>query len=89
MKTLCVPVALLFAAAFVGEADEPALSPRQPLQVSAKFAVVREKIAPKPEEELWKKVPWKTSLLEARQLAAELGKPLFVWSMDGHPLCHG
>ena len=89
MKTLCVPAVLLLAAGFVGGADEPAPSPRDSLQLSAEFAAVRDKIAPKPEEELWKKVPWKTSLLEARQLAAEHGKPLFVWSMDGHPLCHG
>ena len=89
MNTLCIPAVLLLLAGFVGGADEPARSPRQPLQVSDKFAAVRDKIAPKPEEELSKKVPWKTSLLEARQLAAEQGKPLFVWSMDGHPLCHG
>ena len=89
MKTFCGPAVLLLAAGFAAGADEPAPSPRRPLQVSAEFAAVREKIAPKPEEELWKKVPWKTSLLEARQLAAEQSKPLFVWSMDGHPLCHG
>ena len=62
---------------------------RRPLELPAEFAAVRETIAPKPEEELWKKIPWKTSLLEARQLAAKQGKPIFLWSMDGHPLCLG
>ena len=61
----------------------------RPLELPAEFAAIRETIAPRPEEELWKKIPWKTSLLEARQVAAKQGKPLFVWSMDGHPLCLG
>jgi hypothetical protein len=72
MKTLTIPSVLLLADGIVGGTDEP----RQPLQVSPEFAAVREKIAPKPEEELWKKIPWKTSLLEARQVAAKQGKPL-------------
>jgi len=62
---------------------------RRPLELPAEFAAIRDTIAPQPEEELWKKIPWKTSLLEARQVAAKQGKPLFVWSMDGHPLCLG
>jgi hypothetical protein len=61
----------------------------RPLKLPAEFAAIRRTIAPRPEEELWKKIPWKTSLLEARQVAAKQGKPLFVWSMDGHPLCLG
>jgi hypothetical protein len=61
----------------------------RPLELSREFATVRDTIAPKPEEELWKTIPWKTSLLEARQVAAAQGKPIFVWSMDGHPLCLG
>ncbi len=62
---------------------------RKPLELSPEFAAIRDRIAPRSEEELWKSIPWKTSLLEARQVAAKQGKPLFVWSMDGHPLCHG
>lgn len=65
------------------------VGPDQPLELSAPVAAIRDTIAPKPEEEVWKSIPWKTSLLEARQVAAEEGKPIFVWSMDGHPLCHG
>ncbi|MEM7784062.1 MAG: hypothetical protein AAF623_11970 [Planctomycetota bacterium] len=37
-------------------------------------------------EESWKQIPWKTDLLEAQRVAAEQNKPIFVWSMDGHPL---
>ena len=36
--------------------------------------------------EKWQTVPWKSNLLEARDLAAKSGKPLFMWSMNGHPL---
>ena len=39
-----------------------------------------------PGEELWRTIPWETSLLQAQALAAEQKKPLFIWAMDGHPL---
>jgi hypothetical protein len=39
-----------------------------------------------PKDEAWLSIPWKTSLLEARDLAAEQKKPILIWSMDGHPL---
>ncbi len=35
---------------------------------------------------LWRTIPWKTSMLDAQQIAAEEKKPLFIWAMDGHPL---
>ena len=35
---------------------------------------------------LWRSVPWKTSVLNAQQIAAEQKKPIFIWAMDGHPL---
>ncbi len=34
----------------------------------------------------WRSIPWKTSLLDAQQLASKEGKPIFIWAMDGHPL---
>jgi hypothetical protein len=37
-------------------------------------------------EDKWQTIPWKTDLLEARALAAKEGKPVFLWSMNGHPL---
>ena len=36
--------------------------------------------------EPWRQIPWKTSVLEAQNVAASEGKPLFIWAMDGHPL---
>ena len=38
------------------------------------------------QEEIWKTIPWKTSLLDAQREAAEADKPIFIWAMDGHPL---
>jgi len=39
-----------------------------------------------PQEALWKTVPWQTPLLKAQNIAAREKKPIFIWSMDGHPL---
>ena len=39
-----------------------------------------------PMEKPWRQIPWKISLLEAQQEAAESQKPIFIWAMDGHPL---
>ncbi len=36
--------------------------------------------------ETWEKIPWSTDLLRARRRSAREGKPLFLWSMNGHPL---
>jgi len=37
-------------------------------------------------EEVWRTIPWETSMLKAQARAAEERKPLFIWAMDGHPL---
>jgi len=38
------------------------------------------------EDEPWRTIPWKISLLDAQHAAAEQNKPIFIWAMDGHPL---
>jgi hypothetical protein len=43
-------------------------------------------IKPKASEEAWARIPWMTSLWDARQKAAAEGKPILLWEMDGHPL---
>jgi hypothetical protein len=43
-------------------------------------------IKPSPAEQGWEKIPWLTSLWEARKQAAAAGKPILLWEMDGHPL---
>ena len=37
-------------------------------------------------QEAWKQIPWQIDLIQAQHLAAEQGKPIFIWAMDGHPL---
>ena len=51
----------------------------------AEFRELHAKVVP-PADEKWLSIPWKTDLLEARELASSQGKPVFMWSMNGHPL---
>jgi hypothetical protein len=43
-------------------------------------------IKPAKDEDKWAQIPWLTDLWQARKLAAEQGKPILLWEMDGHPL---
>lgn len=43
-------------------------------------------IRPAPEETRWREIPWQTDLRDACRLAAEAGKPVFLWAMNGNPL---
>ena len=43
-------------------------------------------VRPKADEVKWQAIPWQTDLWEARRLAAEAGKPIFLWAMNGNPL---
>ncbi len=36
--------------------------------------------------EVWRSIPWKTSLLDAQAAAVREKKLIFIWAMDGHPL---
>jgi hypothetical protein len=51
-----------------------------------KVEKLRALIKPGKGEDKWAAIPWQTSLWEARKLAAEQGKPILLWEMDGHPL---
>ena len=43
-------------------------------------------IRPTPDELRWQEIPWQTDLRVACRLAAEQGKPVFLWTMNGNPL---
>ena len=43
-------------------------------------------LLPKPDEERWLQVPWRSDFAAARAEANRDGKPLFLWLMDGNPL---
>lgn len=51
-----------------------------------RFQKLHELIVPHRDEVAWTEVDWGTDLWEARRTAAEQGKPIFLWEMDGHPL---
>jgi hypothetical protein len=47
---------------------------------------LRQLIKPSADEDRWDRIPWQTSLWEARRLAAQKARPILLWEMDGHPL---
>jgi hypothetical protein len=67
----------------------PAFTTAAPLgeQLSeAEFAGVRKAVLPAAGEDDFAKIPWLTSIWDARIKAAKEGKPILLWEMDGHPL---
>lgn len=59
-----------------------AAEPLRPEQVAKLAAVIK----PGLDEDKWATIPWLTDLTQARKLAAQQGKPILLWEMDGHPL---
>ena len=59
-----------------------AVEPIRPGQVDKLAAIIK----PGADEDKWATIPWMTNLWEARKLAAQQGKPILLWEMDGHPL---
>jgi hypothetical protein len=53
---------------------------------AGQFKALHALIKPQKGEEKWTRIPWLTSLWEARKRAAAEGKPILLWEMDGHPL---
>ncbi|HYT93635.1 MAG TPA: hypothetical protein VEL76_33260 [Gemmataceae bacterium] len=52
---------------------------------AAEFEKLRRLLQPS-REEAWQQLPWKLSLLEARDQAARAKKPVFLLVRSGHPL---
>ena len=51
----------------------------------AKFSQLHKQLRPA-QDEPWLTIPWRIALLDAQKTAAQEGKPIFIWAMDGHPL---
>ena len=51
----------------------------------AEFRDLHGRLVPRADEK-WQTIPWQTDLLGARDAAAAAKKPVFLWSMNGHPL---
>lgn len=81
-STVCV-LAWFVSVSVVGEL-QPELIRAAELS-ETEFRRLHSELQPKPDE-LWRTIPWKTSLLDAQREAATKNKPIFIWAMDGHPL---
>lgn len=57
-----------------------------PALTDADLARVLPVIRPKPTEDVFEQIPWRTDLWAARKQAAAEGKPILLWEMDGNPL---
>jgi hypothetical protein len=51
----------------------------------AEFEKLHRELQP-PSGELWRTIPWKTTLLDARNQAIQDKKPIFMLVRSGHPL---
>ncbi len=58
-----------------------AAEPHKEASLDARVA----EIVPKPSEDRWLQVPWRTNLMAARRESQATGKPLFLWVMVGNP----
>ena len=77
--TVAAVVAMIFMSRSPAGASAPPVPPEQ-------FGRLHALIKPAAAEEKWTQIPWLVSLWDARQKAANAGKPILLWEMDGHPL---
>lgn len=75
------PAALLALAALAAPAEE-----RVPAPTAETFAAWRAHLAPRGDEEAWRRIPWIPRLSDGVRAAEAAGKPLLLWVMNGHPL---
>ena len=79
-------LAFLGTVGLLAAAEPRSDTPTRDRLTPARFAEVRKLIRPGDSEDKWATIPWLTSLTQARKEAAEHGKPILLWEMDGHPL---
>ena len=84
MKPFVMIIAAWFGLGIGADGSRPISLMAQELD-QATFLELHNQLNASPEAP-WRTIPWKISLLEAQQEAAQSGKPIFIWAMDGHPL---
>lgn len=77
MRTLLLGALLLLAPILRGEEIIP-LGEKEARELLATI--------PPSEEGAWARIPWRLDLAAAREEALRDDKPLFLWSLSGHPL---
>ena len=80
---LCVAVFIITARHLQGQ---PPAEARKPVPSPAELTELATIIKPSAEANKWQQIPWLTDLNEARRLAAEEKRPLFLWTVLGEPL---
>ena len=59
--------------------------PRAKAGDPAAFDALLASTKPRPEEVRWTAIPWQSDLWAARRPAAQHGRPIFLWAMNGKP----
>jgi hypothetical protein len=59
---------------------------KKPLPSPAELTQLATSIKPSAAANKWQQLPWLTDLNEARRLATEEKRPLFLWTVFGEPL---
>ena len=88
-RLLSVGVLVVAAGAHGPARDVLAQAPaeaRQPSPSAAELTRLATVIKPSAEANKWQQIPWLTDLSEARRVAAEEKRPLFLWTVFGEPL---
>ena len=75
----------LFFGQLAGSLSFASLSFAEEVLTEQRFRLLHKQLQPAADE-LWRTIPWRTSLLKAQQIAITEKKPIFIWAMDGHPL---
>ena len=77
-------VLLLLAAGIALGRDQDQSLQMRPL--SADYAKWRDHVLLKPSEQSYRKIPWRTSILQGIADAQKSDKPVMILLMNGHPL---
>ena len=80
--SLCLALVVLVGAGY----PQHEIADASPALADAEFAGLRQRIRPRESELSWQDLPWLTTYHEGLKKAAEQGRPLLLWVMNGHPL---
>ncbi len=68
----------------IGSASSPAMGNEVEL-TSKNYQAWKKHIQPSPDELVWQQIDWQPDLQSGIEQAAESGRPILLWTMNGHP----